>query len=328
MHAELALRYWHKTGTFFRYVVIALQSFSTAMDVRIHENVAIALIQPSLNHPHISKILTTATDGFNRKQYLQQKHATPKGKRTWKRLRHLEFKHNDRTVCSALTQRTNQYLPSWKLLTELATATLKAFKACQLLRNSNYPEIRIYALYRQAKNMEEPYQSKALHKLKKIMQYRNMTIPRQAIPLKLPFLAHRAFKQHVQQWIKRQRMSYLNLTIPLHLPNKSVVEVSHPTLGQKLYNWKQAMRSWTSNSRPACTCTTFLQDHPEAPRTTEGHLAAAAYEIHTLPSTIKEIMTSSAQDSYYSAKQLYIQESVRTVAKWAEHHHLPQHAVS
>ncbi len=65
-----------------------------------------------------------------------------------------------------------------------------------LLSNSKKSSItfHIYALYRQAHMMEEPARSKTVKKIKQVMQFRNLTVPRMARPLVLQFLAHDSFK--------------------------------------------------------------------------------------------------------------------------------------
>ena len=171
LQIEAAVRFWTTTRTYFNYSTILLRVCKSPREAHIYENLNIQLIQPSLNIPFITKFFSRATDGSKRTTPTQHAPTRIKGKRLWHRARHLLSKQNGVTVAKRYQVHTTTHLRSWQLLTDLATKTLRSFMTMQTLRSPKFNEIKLYAMHRQAVNMEEPFRSLAIKKLRSVMKY-------------------------------------------------------------------------------------------------------------------------------------------------------------
>ena len=79
------------------------------------------------------------------------------------------------------------------------------------LRSGKHDNETVTLLYRLANHMEQPWRSKARARLRRVLTFRNATVPKYNLPLRIPFLAHNDFKTNVQEFVSLSPSSSGNI---------------------------------------------------------------------------------------------------------------------
>jgi hypothetical protein len=109
------------------------------------------------------------------------------GKKQFKRFRHAEQGHEEESV------KIQKHKQSWKMLHQLGGRYLDRFQVSRKLRRACTEPLMLYYWYRMAGHMDEPFKSRAIRELTKILKSRSLAIPRTPRPALIPFLDHKDF---------------------------------------------------------------------------------------------------------------------------------------
>ena len=135
---------------------------------------------------------------------------------------------------------------AWTISYQISLFTRASFEACKRIRSGESHNLEIYASYRLATHMEEPGRSSAKSLIGKALLFRNATVPRNNLPLHIPFLAHDSFYN-----IKLlQFLSFYQL----------MDSEGFPKLSEILHNHRRMEGRWkTSHIQNLPCCCTVLQ---------------------------------------------------------------------
>ena len=148
-----------------------------------------------MNAPFVVKLNPTSTTRFAQPFTVRSSYGSP-GKRLWMkvRLHTLGLLH--------LYQNTIlEPFDNWLLLINLANGGMKAFQTEKRLRSSEFHHHQVYALYRLCNLLDDPPQTAVRAILRRILQFRQCTIPRSPRPIVLPLLAHQPYQRAVERWV-------------------------------------------------------------------------------------------------------------------------------
>ncbi|CAE7738998.1 unnamed protein product, partial [Symbiodinium necroappetens] len=120
----------------------------------------------------------------------------------------------------------------WKLLYAISSDTKQEYDASRELRSGKHDNETFTLLYRLANHMEQPWRFKARARLRRVLTFRNATVPKYNLPLKIPFLAHNDFKTNAQEFVTRLIRQHRHVLTPHHLPTKTTQEMPHPALNK------------------------------------------------------------------------------------------------
>ncbi|CAE7776481.1 unnamed protein product [Symbiodinium necroappetens] len=225
---------------------------------------------------------------------------------------------------------TSSMLPKqaqfWKILYAISSDTKQEYDASRELRSGKHDNETVTLLYRLANHMEQPWRSKARARLRRVLTFRNATVPKFNLPLKIPFLAHSAFKNNVQKWVSKLIRQHRHVLIPYHLPTKTVQELPHPALNKVLWNHMCKVtaqgRHW---EREPCKCHEFLLEHPRAEQH-EGHVATGleALDFCKGQSNLGAAFANvGACNAFFPSKQRLHDQVLDQLRRWLKHHLFP-----
>ena len=180
-----------------------------------------------------------------------------------------------------------------------------SFQAAKLVRSQRVTDTEVYALFRIAKNLEQPAKSKVVALLTGALRFRNCSVPAKQPRLRVPFLAHADFKTCLTKWLRQQIQQYKHWLIPLHLPSKFVDEGSHLSLAKALHNikqWESRMTNLQPSSLPCC-CQELTRQHPHL-HFVDGHVASSA-SLLSLDVDLHILVSFSSSSTFYPTFQSY-----------------------
>ena len=125
---------------------------------------------------------------------------------------------------------------AWSLLYDLASLTIASFEAAKTVRSAKVSALELYALFRMAKIMEQPYRSRVVQLLKSALKFRNCTVPRHNSSVTIPFLSHPSFPSQVSSFLSHIVLRFKPILVPFHLPSKTPRECAPSSLGSILHN--------------------------------------------------------------------------------------------
>lgn len=326
VQAEPSVRYWFHRRSFFEYVSVALFPCSCAVSARVCENVFLQMWRPGLNYPQTNKLIFQSRGV--KETPLMKKHdfaARRTGRRLFLKLRRrARYVHQHfRSTPAKLTLNRED---AWMVLHDLTTHDGRAWNMQCSLGSARWHDDHVYALYKLAANLEEPFRSRARGRLAKVLQFRCQDVPRRNQPLVVPFLAHSKFPGFVVAWLRDVRHKFQNVLLPFHLPSKTVVEGSHQSVGKMLFSFKEWFKRFQSSPGESfCKCKEVLSQHPEL-QTIGGHVASPAERL-SMSSHLKKLVGYSAKTMVFPSKHVFLGMTRKLVQKWARIHRFPVHQV-
>jgi hypothetical protein len=310
---ELALRWWKSSNSYWHFITIPLQQHDCTTSTFAHEHYLIHKFCPALNQPFITSIISHTDRLLHHSTARIPNHRIGTfGFRLWKRARRLS-KRSTPLVSSPVAGHDDP-ARGFRILQMLAAHTSESFKACRLIRSSSVTPIHLYALLRQTNVIEEPYQTKVRALILSALKFRKLSIPQFNRPLVLPWLAHPAFPKQMRDWLQKQIHKNRQQFPPLHIPNPTVVQARHRTIGDSLFNWRKSLIQW-SISPPTCTC----QQHtlPDNLRF-RGHIMCSGVDMAAADHRFR-ILSQPCNTAYYPSKTTYTQLALLQVSKWFKH---------
>ena len=303
---ELALRYWSRSRNFQEYCPIVYRSAATRELSLAQEAADISTFQPKLNAPFMS---AEQVLGKNRAFHEGISYFVPQ-RRMLIRVRHRQHKEETTGDRARALQKTT------RMLYNLGSGCFRRFEQMRQLWGKSHTNLELLTLVRMCHNIDEPFRSRAQRALSTLLKRRNKQWPAKPFPLILPFLCNPEFKHSIQEMLRAHLIRHKEELIPLHWPPIKILEGKHQQLGDALYNWQKWQREFLIDPPGKCRCTEFLEKYRTAP-TVKGHIAGPAVEF-PFDATLSSILTASAKDSYYPAKEQYIRTLTYIFEKWCK----------
>eukprot|EP00439_Symbiodinium_sp_Y106_P011130 s7285_g1.t1 len=155
--AEPSVRYWFHRKSFFEYVSVAPFPCSCAVSARVCENVFLQMWRPGLNYPQTNKLIFQSRGV--KETTLMKKHdfvARRTGRRLFLKLRRrARYVHQHfRSKPANLTLNREDV---WMVLHDLTTHDGRAWNMQRGLGSARWHDDHVYALYKLAANLEEPF---------------------------------------------------------------------------------------------------------------------------------------------------------------------------
>ena len=317
VHVELAQRWWKQQGNFFTYVTILIcsdvdNSAETQFVYRTKEACLIARLQPTLNYPYVQRCLRRTSLGFVKTKLFSSKHRRGiNGIRLFRRLRKRAHGSDQHHTSNMLTMKF-----SIRTITALASRTKKSWDTQKLLAKTNlWTNDELYILWRMVQNFEQPARSLALGVLHKTFELRKLTKPKSAQSLAIPFLAHPAFRKHVQAFLQRITVQCKSFALPFHLPPHKIRESAHGNVAGLLFNFRSWNESFKDGRPSRCNCHAILSNHPELD-TVDGHIASSAKQLSHLSSLQKEMLSCHGKSLLFDNKHRIQQKWWQSFCHW------------
>ena len=325
-NVESSVRWWHGRKNFFEFTPIVIRQCTSKLQAAIWESQIISRWQPDLNMPKVALLMKEHKVRKNGTSHVEVKAGRFKpGFKLWKKTKKKESLQKSTYLLGKPTRSTSSmdwHLRACKIIQYCASNTIHRFRAQKRLRSWKTPPEQLYALYRQAHLIEEPARGKAIAGIKACMNFRNLTVPKQARTLVILPLAHPAFLAEVKRWIVEVTTPLHLKFLPFHLPPKSAVEGKHKSIAKLLHNFKQCQTKWTVAKPTKCPCTEFLKTFPDTP-SENGHVVANGEDFINLPEDVQSILTACSEDTVYPAKANYLANTLEAVNSWSDHHQGP-----
>ncbi|CAE7466326.1 unnamed protein product, partial [Symbiodinium microadriaticum] len=163
-------------------------------------------------------------------------------------------------------------------------------------------------------------------RLRRVLTFRNATVPKFNLPLKIPFLAHSAFKNNVQKWVSKLIRQHRQVLIPYHLPTKTIQELPHPALYKVLWNHMRKVTAQGRHWEPEpCKCHEFLLEHPRAEQH-EGHVATGLETLDFCKDQSNlgaAFANVGACNAFFPSKQRLHDQVLDQLRRWLKHHLFP-----
>ena len=322
VQAEPSVRYWFHQASFFHYLSLALFPCSCKMNARVCENVFLQMWRPGLNYPQTNKLIFQS--GGVKEVHLMKKHDFVQ-KRVGKRL-FLKLRRRMKCVSmhfqSMQARLTLNREEAWMILHDLATHDGRAWDMQRSLGSNKWSHDHVYALYKLAANLEEPFRSRVRNRLAAVLKFRHQDVPKRNQPLVVPFLAHSKFPTFVVRWLRDVRSQFQDVLLPFHLPSKTVVEGRHQSVARLLFSFKEWFQKFESfPGESFCNCQEVLRQHPEL-ETVDGHVASPAERL-SMSTHLKKFVGYSAKTMVFPSKVLFLKVTLKVVQTWARIHKFP-----
>ena len=138
-------------------------------------------------------------------------------------------------------------------------------------------------------------------RLRRILMFRNASVPRTNKAIKVLFMAHQQYKKNVQKFITDLRRKHRHVLVPFHLPTNTVLEQAPNTLDKVLWNHKKKVTDCGRSWRPQqCSCQDFLRKHPNAQQH-EGHVVTGI-ETLSMPKSCSVLKNIGASNAFFTTK--------------------------
>ncbi|CAE7207108.1 unnamed protein product, partial [Symbiodinium sp. KB8] len=297
---EIAIRYWHDKQNYELFSTSLLSQHSEYIDELVKK--AHGLV-PVRQQPHLQKPPDTLA------------------KQLFKKIRR-RLQGERRHLVNALPKQAQ----FWKILYAISSDTKQEYDASRELRSGKHDNETVTLLCRLANHMEQPWRSKAGARLRRVLTFRNATVPKFNLPLKIPFLAHSAFKNNVQKWVSKLIRQHRQVLIPYHLPTKTIQELPHPALYKVLWNHMRKVTAQGRHWEPEpCKCHEFLLEHPRAEQH-EGHVATGLETLDFCKDQSNlgaAFANVGACNAFFPSKQRLHDQVLDQLRRWLKHHLFP-----
>ena len=265
----------------------------------------VARWQPPLNCPFCSKIRLKAC-GVRSTQVKAKHPEHISNKRLHKRIRRALSHHH--FPLSAITGVSDKLLSLWQTLLQIVGGNLLSFQTLRFLQKREVTASQLLSLYRLAKNLEEPFQSRVRSSIASVMSKRNMVTPPANLTFRIPFLNDTDFRSHVRRFLTDILRANKDCIPLFHVPARAVMFQSHVCCCILSGPGKDRLRA---DATP-CRCPEMRKAHPQA----DTPLCNLS-----LPRPLKQIVVYSAATQIYPSKRKFTDRVVVQVQKWCKHHH-------
>ncbi|OLQ04612.1 hypothetical protein AK812_SmicGene12289 [Symbiodinium microadriaticum] len=208
----------------------------------------------------------------------------------------------------------------------ISSDTKQEYDASRELRSGKHDNETVTLLYRLANHMEQPWRSKARARLRRVLTFRNATLPKYNLPLRIPFLAHNDFKIDAQEFVTKLIRQHRHVLTPYHLPTKTIQEMPHTALNKVLWNHTRKVTTQGRHWKPEpCKCHEFLHEHPRA-EYHEGHVATGleTLEFCKGQSNLGAAFTNvGAWNPFFPSKRRLHDQILNQLRGWLKHHLFP-----
>ena len=314
---------WHDKQNCELFSTLLLSQHTEYIDVWAEEHCLIQRWQPKLNYPFVMKELVKKAHGLvpARQQPHLQKPPDTLAKQLFKKIRR-RLQGQKQHLVNALPKQAQ----FWKILYAISSDAKQEHDASRELRSGKHDNETVTLLYRLANHMEQPWRSKARARLRRVLTFRNATVPKFNLPLKIPFLAHNDFKNNTQKWISKLIRHHRHTLIPYHLPTKTIQELPHPALNKVLWNHMRKVTAQGRHWKPVpCKCHEFLLEHPRAEQH-EGHVATGLETLDfckgqsNLGAAFNNV---GACNAFFQSKRRLHAQTLDQLRGWLKHHLFP-----
>ena len=280
--------------------------------------------QAPLNFPFITRFLSLKSTGWlvQIKKHQQSFSSMPTGDRLFQRVRRrLHTMGVAPSIHSCQAQ-------AWRTLYCLTAPGRLSFDT------GIFHDWEVYALYRSAGHLEQPTRTHARKLLKKILEFRNLTVPKLNKPLAIPLMAHPTFKESVQRFLRVHIWNHIDLAIPLHLPTHKIREAASPTLGSALFNFRRMETLFDFSNPDSVPCSCFdiwkrLQRSQRPPSPHYERVAiAAALEQFQFPPDLQIFQNANSRSTYFRSRNDVFKNFEERLLLWTRHHGLPPCSVA
>ena len=308
--AELAAKWWASNNNYDSCGTIVLLCTDTYKQSWVQEHVYIGQWQPLLNHPFINRLVRYTARRLQLTDRSQSCSRVSIGHRLWRKVRRrLQGHFRTQNVAPMSTHRGFDFL--W----QLSSNTKMEFEAQKALRSRDVTDAEVYALHRLCNHLEQPNRSKCVSHLKKVMAFRNMSVPVAATPFSIGALSHPQFFHNCRKWIRKYIISTKPWAIPFHLPTAAVREASHQSFHRLIWNHHQV--------QPICHCSDIAKFFPELPKT-GGHFYAEARDIACrLDPDLAMHLVHNSHTPVFPNKTTYIKDAQQRFDRWCKRQGLP-----
>ena len=159
-----------------------------------------------------------------------------------------------------------------------------------------------------------------------MLTFRNATLPKYNLPLRIPFLAHNDFKIDAQEFVTKLIRQHRHVLTPYHLPTKTIQEMPHTALNKVLWNHTRKVTTQGRHWKPEpCKCHEFLHEHPRA-EYHEGHVATGleTLEFCKGQSNLGAAFTNvGAWNPFFPSKRRLHDQILNQLRGWLKHHLFP-----
>ena len=317
---EIAIRYWRDANNYKQFSTVLLSQHEEYIDAWAEEHCLIQHWQPKLNYPFVTKELVKKAHGLVPKKQQPHIQRPPDtiGKQLFKKLRRRVQGQNRRLINILI-----KHAQFWKLLYAISSDTKQKYDASRELRSGKHGNETVTLLFRLANHMEQPWRSKARARLRLVLQFRNASVPKFNLPIKIPFWAHPSHKANVKKFLGDLIRKHIKTLIPYHLPTKTVQELPHPSLTKVLWNHKRKVtdlgRHWRQQE---CSCIKFAKQHPRA-QLHEGHIATGM-ETLSMPPSLAILSNVGGSNAFFPSKRRLQEQFMDSFRRWITHHQFPR----
>ena len=194
---------------------------------------------------------------------------------------------------------------AWRILYQISLFTRASFEACKRILSGEFHTLEVYAFYRLATHIEEPGKSRVKSLIGKALLFRNAAVPKNNLPLHIPFLAHDNCRANLETWIRQLILQHKHVAIPLFLPTHRLRKQGFPTLSEILHNHRKMERRWKmSHTQNLPRCCKELRSIAKQHIQKTGHVAINLDDVN-LPSKLHIFANANANSTYFLSRSQY-----------------------
>ena len=257
-YVEAAITYWKRTDTFFELMPVIIQVFPTAIEAFTCETETILQYRSELNAPFVFMKSGIPSWKSTCKITNKSQHQHPRGRLRRKKV------NPAAAVPSVLLARRPYAVPRTEnglrhliaAMHWLVDKDRSSYAAQQILRHHLVDCNQLYKVLKIANSFEEPKRGRLRKEVREALNYKSAPVPKNAVPLKLPALAHQSFRTDVIKLIKLFRVRLSSVMIPCHGLPTSTTATSWRTVANHLHNFRNLPKS------PECRCH-LIQNVPD-----------------------------------------------------------------
>ncbi|CAE7359852.1 unnamed protein product [Symbiodinium microadriaticum] len=321
---ELALWWYLKTDTYHLAVPIVFMHCPLKRCLHAVEQFWIQFWRPTLNAPFINQILrgkhslrTAAVRVTATRRHLFSF-------RLHRRYRQMAKKgyavqpgpFRDASIVKAA-------MFSLQVLFDLAAEGLQSFLAAKLLRSGHVDDLLIYQLYRLGCSLGDPHIETTVRKrLRKIMAFRNMTVPSEPSSLCIRGLGHASFAADTRALMRTLLKDSHATVLPFHVPKLLITFKAHPKVKDVLFNFKELVEGWEPHGADSlpCDCQNLREQFPYLDLS-DGHIASPASKLG-IPGLLGDIASSSANNQVFASVSSLFGGFRASLHRWCKKHHV------
>eukprot|EP00439_Symbiodinium_sp_Y106_P077706 s915_g16.t1 len=322
VQVEPAIRIWASLGTYFDFSTICVSVHQDYREAWIQEHILIDRWQPRFNSRFIDRFYMKSALGFKRLKPRPSLKTVSLFSRLRGKVRRRASTTSTPTKCLMDKEQ------AWSLLYDLASLTVTSFEAAKIVRSDRVSALELYALFRMAKIMEQPYRSRVVQLLKSALKFRNCTVPRHNSSVTIPVLSHPSFPSQVSSFLSHIIQQFKPILVPFHLPPRTPRECAPRSLGSILYNhfdWEKKLAEIPIEQLP-CKCKQFERQHPKD--MVDGHVATGLENMSFQDPVLRELAYANSKSLVFLSRSEYVKQASLAFKKWCKTHFVPLEMLS